>query len=309
MNRMDALQVFVKVAELASFTQAALALNLPRATVSKAVQQLEAQLGARLLQRTTRQVQLTQEGQAAYERGRELLAGLDDLQGMFRRTPVALAGRLRVDMSSGIARHAVIPRLPEFLLAHPGLSLELSSTDRLVDVVREGFDCVLRAGGPRDFSLVGRPLGHMMQINYASPAYLSRYGTPQRLEDLARHRLVHYASVLGARPLGWEYHERGRSRAVEMGGVLTVNNADAYMAACLAGLGMIQAPLLGGAAHLASGDLVEVLPRYRAAPLPLTLLYPDRRVPPRVRVFMEWLEDVVGRCLAEFQSEPPPDSV
>lgn len=298
MNRMDALQVFVKVAELASFTQAALALNMPRATVSRAVQQLEAQLGARLLQRTTRQVQLTQEGQAAYERGRELLSGLDDLQDMFRNTPMALSGRLRVDMSSGVARQLVIPRLPEFLQAHPGLSIELSSTDRLVDVVREGFDCVLRAGGPRDSSLVGRLLGHMVQVNYASPAYLARHGTPRRLQDLARHRLVHYSSVLGARAAGWEYQQGGRNRVVQMAGVLTVNNADAYMAACLAGLGMIQAPLLGGAAHLKRGDLIEVLPRYRAAPLPLTLLYADRRIPPRVRVFMEWLESVVRPCLA-----------
>src|SRR5690606_16079611 len=298
MNRMDALQVFVKVAELASFTQAALSLNMPRATVSRAVQQLETQLGVRLLQRTTRQVQLTQEGQAAYDRGRELLAGFDDLQDMFRNAPVALTGRVRVDMSSGVARELVIPRLPEFLQAHPGLSIELSSTDRLVDVVREGFDCVVRAGGPRDSSLVGRPLGHMVQANYASPAYLERYGTPRRPQDLAQHRLVHYSSVLGAPPAGWEYQQEGRNRTVAMAGVITVNNADAYMAACLAGLGLIQAPLLGGAVHLERGDLVEVLPAYRAAPLPLTLLYADRHVPPRVRVFMQWLEDVVRSGLA-----------
>lgn len=242
MNRLDALQVFVKVAELASFSRAALALNMPRATVSKAVQQLEAQLGARLLQRTTRQVRLTQEGEAAYERGRQLLADMESLQSLFRRSPAALSGRLRMDMSSGVAREVVLPRLPEFLDAHPGLTVELSSTDRLVDVVREGFDCVVRAGGARDSSLVGRLLGGLPQHNYASPAYLARHGEPRSLDDLPRHRLVHYASVLGARPVGWECHENGRVRRLDMPGVLTVNNADAYLAACLAGLGIIQAP-------------------------------------------------------------------
>jgi len=296
MHRLDAMQVFVKVAELASFTQAALALNLPRATVSKAVQQLEAQLGARLLHRTTRQVRLTQEGQACYERGRDLLAELDALHGMFRQEPAQLAGRLRVDMSQGLARQVVIPRLPEFLQAHPRLTVELSSTDRLVDLVREGFDCVLRVGGPGEGALVGRRLGQLVQHNYASPGYLRRHGTPHRLADLAggRHRLVHYSSVLGARPAGWEYQENGRPASLDMAGVLTVNSSEAYMAACLAGLGMIQAPAVGAAGHLARGELVEVLPRYRAAPLPVTLLYADRRyLPARVRAFMDWLAEVL----------------
>lgn len=292
MRTIDDLQIFVRVAELCSFTQAAEQLAVTKARASTAVQQLESQLGTRLLHRTTRTVQLTQDGQAFYERCKDLLADMDELQAMFKRGAQTLAGRLRVDMPTLIAHDQIIPRLPDFLAAHPQLSIELSSTDRRVDVVREGFDCVLRVGSVLDTGLVARPLGRLRQINCASPAYLRQHGTPRTLDDLARHRLVHYVPTLGARAAGWEYVHEGRTRTVAMAGALTVNSTEAYQAACLAGLGLIQAPAAGLASLVSRKLLVEVMPRYRAPSLPVSLLYANRRnLPQRVQVFMGWLAD------------------
>lgn len=295
MNKLEAMQIFVRVAELSSFTQAADSLGLPKASISVAVKQTEAWLGARLLHRTTRKVQMTQDGQAFYERCKDVLAEMDELQGMFQRGEEALSGRLRVDMPSGVARYQVLPRLDEFLQRHPRLELELSSTDRKVDIVREGFDCVLRVGELSDSSLVARPLGRFRQLNCASPAYLARHGTPAGLEDLARHRLVHYVSTLGARPAGWEWRDDSGSHWLAMSGSVIVNNADAYQAACLAGLGLTQAPESGVRHLLDRGELVEVLPEFRAAPMPVTLLYAHRRnLPRRARVFMDWLAEALA---------------
>src|SRR5690606_37563980 len=215
------LQMFVRVAELSSFTQAADQLGLPKARVSTAVRQLEAVLGTRLLHRTTRRVQTTQDGQAFYERCKDVLADIDEMQSMFQRGVQSLRGRLRVDMPTLIARDQIVPRLPDFLAAHPQLEIELSSTDRRVDLVREGFDCVLRVGVLAESGLVARPLGQLRQINCASPAYLQRHGRPKALADLAAHRLIHYVPTLGGKPAGWEYVDEGRVRSVAMAGTVT----------------------------------------------------------------------------------------
>ncbi|NML16629.1 LysR family transcriptional regulator [Azohydromonas caseinilytica] len=299
---LEAMRIFVRVAELQSFTQAAQVLGLPRATVSAAVQRLESQLAVRLLQRTTRQVRMTPDGERFYARCRELLVELEELQGMFRPDPAGVQGRLRVDMPTGTARHVVVPRLLEFLQAHPELHIELGSTDRRVDLVGEGFDCVLRVGPLDDSSLVARPLGHFARINCASRPYLERHGVPRTPQELRQHRLVHYAAALGAAAPGFEYvdPEGGEVRHVPMAGSLTVNNAQAYEAACLAGLGIIQAPDVGLRQHLRSGELVEILPGHRAAPLPVTLLYPSRQhMARRLQVFMDWLQSVLRPHLME----------
>lgn len=295
MDQISAMQTFVRVAELASFTQAAESLGQPKASVSLAVRKLENELGVRLLHRTTRKVQMTQDGQAFYQRCKDLLADLDELQGMFVTGDIDLTGRLRVDMPSGVAKNIVVPALPDFLRAHPKLEIELSSTDRRVDLVREGFDCVLRVGTLADSNLVARPLGHYRLVNCASREYLEQFGTPSDLDDLARHRLVHYVPILGARSPGFEYLDpSGETRFLTMPGALTVNNSDAYLAACLAGLGIIQVPDAAVHPHIASGQLVDLLPQWRAAPMPVTLLYASRRqLPKRVQVFMGWMAEVM----------------
>ncbi len=156
---------------------------------------------------------------------------------------------------------------PALLRDHPLLEIELSSTERRVDLVREGFDCVLRTGSVQDASLVARPLGQLRMVNAASPAYLAAHGTPHTLDDLAAHRLVHFAGVLGAKPLGFEYMDGAQDRFLSMAGAVTVNNAEAYHAACLAGLGIIQVPVLGVVESLAVGRVVPVLPRHVARPM------------------------------------------
>ncbi|MDG6693142.1 LysR family transcriptional regulator, partial [Staphylococcus aureus] len=171
MDKIHAMRLFVRVAELESFTRAAETLSLPKGSVSRQVQALESALGTRLLHRTTRRVHLTQDGQVYYERARDLLANLDELDGLFLHDPASVSGRLRVDMPVAVAQNVVIPRLPEFLHHYPGIALELSSSDRLVDVVREGFDCVVRVGQLKDSGLVARPLGKLSQVNCASPDY------------------------------------------------------------------------------------------------------------------------------------------
>jgi DNA-binding transcriptional LysR family regulator len=300
MDRLDQLKLFVRVAELGSFTRAAEALGLQKGAASVAVQQLENTLGTRLLQRTTRRVELTHDGRACYERARDLLSDADDLEALFHQTPQRLAGRLRVDMPAGIAQFHVIPRMPEFTTPHPGLQVEVSATDRRVDLIREGFDCVLRVGRVEEPSLVARLLGHARVLTFASPAYLARHGTPRTVEELAGHKLINYSANFGGQPEGWEYFDGDRWREVPLDCSITVNNSAAYDAACLAGYGLIQVPLFGAGRHVKDGSLVQVLPQYEAQPMPVSLLYAHRRhLPLRVRAFMNWIDELLRPLLIQ----------
>ncbi|MCX2841178.1 LysR family transcriptional regulator [Microbulbifer thermotolerans] len=303
MKLLESMKIYLRVAEQGSFTAAADSLGLSRASVSSAIQQLENLLGTRLLHRTTRSVQMTQDGQVFYERCWDLLADMDELQNLFREDVSELHGRLRVDMPLPIARDLVIPRLPEFLRMHPGLEVELSSTDRFVDLVREGFDCVLRVGTLQDSSLIARPLGYYRMVSCASAAYLAEYGTPRNLDDLAGHQLIHYVLTLGARPPGFEYVDPAEpdvEQSISMQGAVTVNNTEAYLEACIAGLGIIQVPEVGVRSYLESGELKEILPEYRLAPMPVSLLYANRRhLPKRVQVFMAWIAEIMQPRLVD----------
>ncbi|VYU08686.1 LysR family transcriptional regulator [Metakosakonia massiliensis] len=294
MDKIYAMQLFIRVAELQSFTRAAESSGLPKGSVSRQIQALENELGTRLLHRTTRRVHLTQDGMVYYERAKDLLANLEELDGLFLHDPSSISGRLRVDMPVAMAKNLLIPRLPAFLQQYPGIELELSSSDRLVDVIREGFDCVVRVGTLKDSGLIARPLGKLAVINCASPDYLTRFGYPQTLDDLSSHAVVHYAHNLGSRPPGFEVWLDGQTQCVKTGGILTVNSTETYNAACLAGLGIIQAPRVGLREALRARKLVEILPQYRAAPMPVSLIYPHRRnLSRRVHLFMEWLSGVM----------------
>jgi len=295
MDRLDTLRVFLRVTELGSFTRAAESLGLPKASVSQAIARLEAELGTQLLHRTTRRVHLTADGAQLQQRAHDLLDDMDELQNLFRHETSELSGRLRVDMPGGMARNLVIPQLPAFLALHPGIEVELSATDRRVDVVREGFDCVLRVGTLDDSSLIARPLGQMRILNVASPAYLAAHGTPRELADLDQHLLVHYVGTLGQRSPGFEYFDGQRYQTWPMRGALTVNSADGYSAAALAGLGIIQVPEMGAREALRDGRLVEVLPDCLAEPMPVNLVYAQRRhLPRRVEAFMTWLAGLLA---------------
>ncbi|WP_110971802.1 LysR family transcriptional regulator [Pseudomonas huaxiensis] len=298
MLKPELLRTFIRVNELASFTLAAEQLGLPRSTVSEQIRTLERQLGARLFNRSTRRVQPTQDGLLLYERSKELLSRMEEIEGLFRADPAELSGCLRVDLPTRMARRIILPQLPQFMAAHPGLSVELSCTDRQVDLLREGFDCVMRIGALSDLAVVARPLGQLAMVNCASPAYLARFGTPTSLADLACHHLVHYVQALGSRSPGFEYQEQGVSRFLSMGGSITANNTDAYESAGLAGLGIIQSPWIGVRDYLARGQLVALLPDHVPAAMPVSLLYAGQRyLPPRVRVFMDWLAGVLATQL------------
>ena len=291
---LESLQVFVKVAELQSFTRAAEQLGISKARVSLRLSALEAELGSRLLQRTTRTVRMTEDGLQLLERGKRLLADADDVQSMFQQAPSALRGRVRLDLPVVFARDYLIPRLGEFLAVHPQVEFSVSTTDRPVDLVQEGFDCVLRVGNLVDSGLVVRRLGVMTMGNCASPAYLARYGTPRTLPDLERHFLVGYSPSLKPADVAFEYREGRGYRTLPMRAAITVNSTDAYKAACLAGLGIIQAPRLGLKRALADGTLVEVLRDFPCEPMPVSLLYgPSRSVPRRVRAVMAWIAQVL----------------
>jgi DNA-binding transcriptional LysR family regulator len=296
MKNLESLSIFARVAEMRSFTQAAESLGIKKGRASMVVRELEHDVGATLLHRTTRTVQLTEDGRAFYSRARDLLSEAEELQAMFLHTGTSLRGRLRVDMPAVLAQSVVVPALPQLLDAHPELELELSSTDRRVDLVLEGFDCVVRLGPVVDETLIARPLGQLRMINAASPGYLERIGVPQTIDDLLNqgHRMVHYMRNFGAKPDGWEYPAGDGYKSLMLPGTMRVNSVPAYHEAGLAGLGLIQGGYSALAPHIKCGALVEVLPNLRPAPLTASFVVAHRRnLSQRVRAFMAWTEEVL----------------
>jgi len=291
MDRFDQYRVFAQVADMGSFIKAANALEVPRASVSAAIQQLETQLGVRLLHRTTRQVRLTADGEQLLERVRPLLAEVEDIDQLFHAGQRQVSGRLSIDAPSRVARRLIAPALPGLLRRHPRLELVLSSTDRAIDLVQEGVDCAVRIGALDDSSLVVRPLGHIALINCASPDYLREQGEPRLPDDLSvGHWSVGYASPKTGRELPWEYlAESGAGQVARVPARVVVNNAENYIACCLGGLGLIQIPRFDVQHLLDAGKLIEVMPGWRPAPMPVSLLYPHRRQRSRrLAVFHDW---------------------
>ncbi|WP_287496366.1 LysR family transcriptional regulator [Pandoraea sp. CB10b_02] len=300
MDRFDQYRIFVRVAEMGSFIKAAHALNVPRASVSAAIQQLETQVGTRLLHRTTRQVRLTADGTQLLERVRVLLADVEEIDLLFHASQRQVSGQLLIDVPSRIARRWIAPALPTLLRRHPRLRLILRSSDRAVDLVQEGVDCVVRIGALQNSSLVVRSLGTIALINCASPAYLETHGTPERPEELlSDHWMVGYASPTTGRELPWTYlDERGAERTLDVPSQVVTNNAEGYIACCRAGLGLIQIPRFDVQHLLDSGELVEVMPAHRAAAMPVSFLYPHRRQRSRrLAAFLDWFEELMRKHL------------
>lgn len=295
MDKLDQYRIFVQVAEMGSFIKAAHALEVPRASVSAAVQQLESAMGTRLLHRTTRQVRLTADGVQLLERVRLFLCDAEDIEQLFHASQRRISGRLNVDVPSRIARRLIAPALPGFLRRYPGLQLALGSTDRAIDLVHEGVDCAVRIGSLHDSSLVARPLGHIALINCASPGYLREHGVPAGPDDLLQgHLSVGYASPSTGRELPWDYVVSGQERLVAVPSRVIVNNAESYIACSVAGMGLIQIPRFDVQHLLDRGELVEVMPGFRAAPMQVSLVYPNRRQRSRrLNAFIEWFEALV----------------
>lgn len=290
MDRFNAMRVFTRIVELGGFAKAADSLQMPRASVTILIKQLEAHLGVQLLHRTTRQVSPTLDGAAYYQRCVQLLADLEETEAAFSATRRNPRGTLRIDMPAGVGRLIVIPALPAFSARYPAIELEIGLNDRPVDLIREGVDCVLRGGLCLDDSLVARPLVLMEQVTCASPGYLERHGTPQSLDELGGHQVVEYFSSVSGKRYGLEFEVGEEVRLVDLPKQVAVNSADGYLAACEAGYGLVQTPYYHVAQQLADGRLRQVLRDVPPPRLPLTALYPPQRhLSTRVRVFVDWL--------------------
>jgi len=296
MDRFNAMRVFTRIVELGGFAKAADSLQLPRASVTTLIKQLEAHLGVQLLQRTTRQVNLTLDGAAYYPRCVRLLADLEETEAVFSAARQNPKGLLRVDMPAGIGRLIVIPALPDFTRRYPLIDLEIGLNDRPVDLIREGVDCVLRGGLALDDSLVARPLVLLDQVTCASPDYLRRNGTPECLADLEGHWMVEYFSGSTGKRYGLEFEVNNEIQLMDLPKQVAVNSADGYLAACEAGYGLIQTPYYHVARQLDEGRLCEVLAKVPPPVMPLTALYPPhRQLSRRVRVFVDWLVELCAQ--------------
>lgn len=291
MDRIEAMRLFTRIVDLGSFTAAADDLSLPRATVTHAVKRLEARLGAQLLQRTTRRVRTTRDGEVYYGHCQRLLADLDEVEADFREAATQPRGRLRVDLPGAFARSRIIPHLPGFCARYPGIELDIGTGDRFVDLLREGVDCVLRAGALPDSGMVGRQLAVLDQVTLASAGYVREHGVPRALADLAQgHVAVNWASPTTRRVEPLEFMVGRHRRTVLLPSRVVVSGVDAYHGCCEAGLGIAQFPRYHVAEALAAGRLVELLPDTPPPGLPLTVLYPpQRQMPARLRVFVDWL--------------------
>jgi LysR family transcriptional regulator, regulator for bpeEF and oprC len=295
MERFEAMRLFTRIVELGSFSRAAEQLGVTRAAATQGIQQLEARLGVSLLARTTRQVTATVDGQAYYQRCSAILADLDDAEAEFSQATRQPRGRIRVDLPGSLCRLVLMPALPDFCARYPQVRVELSVSDRQIDPLREGVDCVLRIGELGDLPLVARRLASLTLVTCASRAYLDRCGRPRSLAELEHHRAVDNLSATTGKPFAFEFVVDGAVRKLQLPASIAVNDGGSYVAACAAGMGLIQVPLFHVERQLAEGELEEILPQYRPPPMPLHLLYAPKRQPAaRLRVFMDWVAQLFG---------------
>lgn len=291
MDRIETMRLYVRIVERASFAQAARDLMIPRPTASHAIQKLEADLGVRLLERTTRTVRPTLDGKIYHKNCVQLLAELDEMENAFRNPEPR--GQLRVDLQGTIARFFIVPALPAFMARYPEISLKLSEGDRMVDLIEEGVDCVVRAGELSDSTLVGRRITAFEQGTFASPDYLKRFGTPKTLDELNGHRMVGYSASTTGQPYPLEFETGGGLREVALEHDIVVQGAEIYTASALAGLGLIQVPRYRVQEQLAAGLLSPVLDAFPPPQMPVSVLYPEvRHLSPRTRVFVDWLVEL-----------------
>ena len=304
MNQLSAIRAFARVVEAGSFIRAAESLDMPTATLSKLVRELEAHLGVRLLQRTTRRVSVTAEGQDYYEKAGRLLRDLEDIDASFSAARGTPRGLLRVDVGGSTARDVLVPALPAFMARYPDIRIELGVSDRPVNLIGENADCVIRGGPLDDSSLVARHIGDATLITCASPGYLKAHGVPAYPEELRNgHRLVSYVLSSTGRAVPFRFRGDAGSVEIKGGHRLGINESNAHLAAAIAGLGLVQTFSYAAAPALASGALVEVLRAWRPALYPFHVVYPhNRHVTHRLQVFIDWLAEMMpGLLAAGFQ--------
>ena len=295
MDRFESMRVFTRIVDLGSFSRAGDELGIPRATVSHALRQLEARLGTQLLIRTTRSVRTTPDGHAYYTRCLRLLADLEETESVFSHAAAQPRGSLRIDLSGPLGSLVIVPALADFRARYPQLELDIGASDRYVDLVQEGVDCVVRGGELADSGLIARRLTDLAQVTCVSADYADRHGVPQSLDDLPAHQAVVWRSPTSGRTQPLDFMVDGRLRVIDVPGTVTVNSGDIYVASCRAGFGMIQLPRYNVAADLAAGRLREVLTSCPPPSMPVSVMYPaQRQLSPRVRVFVDWLVELMA---------------
>ena len=288
MDRFDAMRVFARIVERRSFTRAAQDLGMPRSSVTDAVNGLEARLGVPLLQRSTRHVSPTLDGEAYYQRCLRLIAELEDAEAAFSGSRPG--GRLHVNVHGTLASHFVVPKLPGFLAEYPDIDLFISEGDRYIDLVREGVDCVIRVGNLPDSDLIARRLATLEEVTCVAPSYVARHGIPRNMDALEGHRMVGFQSSATGAVLPLEFTRGGIVRHVILPCSITVSGAETYAAAARMGLGLIQAPRYRLEPDFRAGKLLPVLTETPPAPTPVSLLYPRvKQLSPRLRVFVDWM--------------------
>lgn len=296
MDRFDAMQAFARVVETGSFTQAAHTLHMSKTTVTQLVQQLEARLRVKLLNRTTRRVNVTADGAAYYDRVVRLLADLDDAETGLSSAATVPRGRLRVDVPSPFASHVLMPALPEFHRRYPDIQIDMGVSDRMVDIIGENVDCVVRGGELTDQSLMARRLGDLQLGVYAAPGYLRRLGTPQHPGDLeaSDHRVIGFLWVRTGRALAYTLQRDGERVTVRGQAVLSVDDGNAYLAAGLAGMGVLWLPEYMASAPVARGELVALFQDWQLESMPMYIAYPpNRHISLKLRVFIEWVVELL----------------
>lgn len=288
---MAGLQAYVAFAESArhgNFAAAARELGLSASAVAKSVARLEDDLGLRLFHRTTRRVALTSEGQDLYVRCRRIIDEIDAMRGEAENVRGEPSGTLRLDVPLTLGRLLVVPVLAQLTRRHPRLALEVSYSDRQVDVIDEGLDAVIRIGPLPDSSLVAWPIGQQLLVVCAAPGYLAAHGVPASPADLSNHRCLAYRLPSTGRPRPWQFRVNDRNEERTPDWTIAMNDGEALVAAAAEGMGLVQAPHYMVAQAMRTGAVVEVLERHRPKPLPISLVYPShRRVPLRVRALMD----------------------
>jgi LysR family transcriptional regulator, regulator for bpeEF and oprC len=296
LDRFDAMLAFTRVVELSSFTKASGSLNLPKTTLSAQILALERRLGARLLSRTTRHVGVTDEGAAYYERVVSLLSQLEETEALVRASKVEPRGRLRVDMPAAVGHLILIPALGSFIERYPDITLEVGCTDRPLDLVPEGVDCVLRGNLIHDESLIVRKLGTFDIGTCAAPAYLERYGAPKTPKEMESHKICQIFSSKNRRFFELNFTKNGIRTEVLGKYFAAYNDIESALAGALAGLGIVQRPLYILQEHLDTDRLALILTDYETDGIPINLLYPQNKmVSSRVKAFITWAQELFAK--------------
>jgi DNA-binding transcriptional LysR family regulator len=292
------MQAFARVVEAGSFTKAAETLHMSKTTVTQLIQQLEARLRVKLLNRTTRKVNVTADGAIYYERVIKLLADMEDAETTLSGAGALPRGRLRVDVPSPLARLILMPALPAFHQRYPDIQIDMGVSDRIVDIIDENVDCVVRGGELLDQSLMARRVADLQLGVFAAPGYLARAGTPmhpRELED-SRHRVVGFLWARTGKPVPYALHNGSEHLQIKGRHVLAVDDGNAYLAAGLAGMGVLWLPRYMSHAHQARGELVALFEDWQLEPMPLYVAYaPNRHISQKLRVFIDWIVELMAQ--------------